>query len=71
MALAAQLDFPTTSLCRSHSRGELLARHGAGHVDVGAMADLLMNRLPGVAMADDGEATQLSVTIRDLNWELW
>ena len=54
------------SVRRGHSCRELLARDGAGHVDIGAMADLLMNRLPGIAMADDGEATQLSFTIRDL-----
>ena len=61
------------SVRRGHGRRELLARDGAGHVDIGAMADLLMNRLPGIAMADDGEATQLSFTIRDLiagGWEL-
>lgn len=61
------------SVRRGHSCRELLARDGAGHVDIGAMADLLMNRLPGIAMADDGEATQLSFTIRDLvagGWEL-
>lgn len=65
-------DFPSRSVRRGHSCRELLARDGTGHVDIGAMADLLMNRLPGIAMADDGEATQLSFTIRDLgndgNW---
>jgi hypothetical protein len=65
-------NFPSRSVRRGHGCRELLARDGTGHVDIGAMADLRMDRLPGIAMADDGEATQLSFTIRDLgndgNW---
>ena len=32
------------------------------------MADLLMDRLPGIPVADDGEAAQLSFRVRDLEW---